>query len=231
MTCLVCGGEMRVETSNFRYTASGLPNVTLVGVEIRRCRQCGESEVGIPNIEGLHRTLAEMITRQRGQLTPAEIKFLHKYLGLSGVDFARHMGVTPETVSRWEKGTLRMGTTAGRLLRWLVATREPASAYPIDMFTGDRAPSSASDRLGVSLFGSLWREARGSSHGEIPILRDVSQLGCLEEFASTARADVLGGLGVFGVVEADFTPEVAGTLAFMKPGRVRPGTSRHSATA
>ena len=36
---------------NYSYTASGLPYVTLVGVEVRRHKGCGEHEVVIPRIE------------------------------------------------------------------------------------------------------------------------------------------------------------------------------------
>jgi transcriptional regulator with XRE-family HTH domain len=57
--------------------------------------------------------------------------------GWSGVDFAKHMGVTPETVSRWESAEhlKPMGGTAERLLRLAVAYGQPIDEYPIDMLT------------------------------------------------------------------------------------------------
>ena len=58
MMCMRCGAAITVARENFLYTASGLPNVTLVGVEVRRCPSCGEFEVAIPRIEDLHRTIA-----------------------------------------------------------------------------------------------------------------------------------------------------------------------------
>ena len=159
MTCLQCGGEMKSKKENYHYAASGLPDVTLMGVEVRRCAECGESEVAIPNIEGLHKALALSVARQPGRLAPAEIKFLRKYLGLSSVDFAKHIGVTPETVSRWESGVVKMGSTAERLLRWFIATREPVSDYPLDMFTALAEAKPRPARRGLVLSGSHWHES------------------------------------------------------------------------
>jgi putative zinc finger/helix-turn-helix YgiT family protein len=122
---------------NHRYTESGLSNVVLVGVEVRHCPNCGENVVAIPRMEELHRTLAMALIRHTGRLAPSEIRFLRKWLGWSGVDFAKHMGVAPETVSRWEsmENLKPMGGTAERLLRLAVAYGQPADEYPIDMLT------------------------------------------------------------------------------------------------
>jgi putative zinc finger/helix-turn-helix YgiT family protein len=123
---------MKVARENYSYTASGLPYVTLRGIEIRRCPQCGEHEAVIPRLEELHRTIAEAVSEKPARLAPAEIRFLRKYLGWSGADFAKHMGVTKESVSRWENGHEPMGPTADRLLRLMVATIAPVKDYPID---------------------------------------------------------------------------------------------------
>jgi putative zinc finger/helix-turn-helix YgiT family protein len=133
---------------NHRYTESGLSNVVLVDVEVRRCQNCGEITVSIPRIEELHRTLAMALIRQTGRLAPSEIRFLRKWLGWSGVDFAKHMGVAPETVSRWEsmENMKPMGGTAERLLRLAVAHGQPVDEYPIDMLidiSDDQAPNTA----------------------------------------------------------------------------------------
>src|SRR5262245_59210113 len=110
---------MDSKVTSHRYKESGLPHITLVGVEVNRCRSCGEEEVGIPAIEQLHKTIATALIRKRVPLTPEEIRFLRKYLGLSGIDFAQRMGKAPETVSRWENGGLSMDSAADRLLRMM----------------------------------------------------------------------------------------------------------------
>jgi putative zinc finger/helix-turn-helix YgiT family protein len=131
-TCGQCDASVKTKRENYRYTASGLPTVTLLGVEVRRCPRCGETEVVIPAIAELHRAIAGAVIRKRARLTPPEIRFLRTVLGWSGTDFAKHMGTTPETVSRWEHGQ-PIGTAADRLLRLLVATKAPIEPYPVDI--------------------------------------------------------------------------------------------------
>ncbi|MFC1529569.1 type II TA system antitoxin MqsA family protein [Gemmatimonadota bacterium] len=106
----------------------------LKGVKITNCPGCGESGVAIPKINQLHEVLAEAIARTSQRLEPAEIKFLRKYLGWSGLEFASRMGVTPETVSRWEHGARPMGSTADILLRLSAITLSPVDEYPVPEF-------------------------------------------------------------------------------------------------
>ncbi len=86
----------------------------------------------IPKIEQLHRAIALAVVSKRPRLTAHEVRFLRKYLGWSGADFAKHMGVTPESVSRWENEREQMSPVADRLLRLMVVTRAPVSEYPLD---------------------------------------------------------------------------------------------------
>jgi putative zinc finger/helix-turn-helix YgiT family protein len=159
MKCVECGAEMTTHRENYKYGACGLPGVTLVGVDVSRCRDCGEVEVAIPNIEGLHRVLAQEVARKRERLTPAEIRYLRKWLGLSGVDFAAHVGVTAETVSRWEQGATAMGGSAERLLRWFVFTREPVSEYPLNMLKDVAIAQPRPIKVGLRVEHGHWQAA------------------------------------------------------------------------
>ena len=156
MSCEQCGGPTTTARENFHYTASGLPNVTLVGVDMTRCPKCGSFEVDIPRIEDLHRTIAGAVVTKRAPLTPAETRFLRKWLGWSGVDFAAHMGVTPETVSRWEAGSLGMGAAADRLLRLMIVNRAPVQDYSLEQLKTIDESTSAPFRLGVQADGKGW---------------------------------------------------------------------------
>lgn len=157
MKCEMCGSQMTTAIENYRYTESGLSFVTLTGVEVRRCGQCGEEEVVIPRIEDLHRAIALSVIRRSPHFKPEEIKFLRKYLGWSGADYARRMGVTSETVSRWEKGVLPMGTTADRALRLAVAVGFPTRDYSLDtLATLKDQPSPY--RLGLQSVTDGWVE-------------------------------------------------------------------------
>ena len=156
MNCEQCGGPTTTARENFHYSASGLPNVTLIGVQVTRCPKCGAFEVDIPRIEELHRTIAGEVVTKRAPLTPAEIRFLRKWLGWAGVDFAAHMGVTPETVSRWETGNLRVGASADRLLRMMVVNRAPVQDYSLEMLKAIDESASTPFRLGVEADEKGW---------------------------------------------------------------------------
>jgi putative zinc finger/helix-turn-helix YgiT family protein len=131
MKCKRCGSAAHSERENYDYSSSGLP-VTLVGVEVRSCPSCGEKSAAIPNIEGLHRAIAIAVAHKPARLTGGEVRYLRKYLGWSGADFAKNIGVSAEIVSRWENDREQIGAANDRLLRLLVANAEPVSHYPVE---------------------------------------------------------------------------------------------------
>ena len=131
MNCKSCGGSLSVNRENYDYSSCGLP-VTLCEVQVRHCEQCGDRGAAIPNIEGLHRAIAMCLIRKLARFTGAEVRFLRKFLGWSGADFAKHIGVSPEIVSKWENDRERIGAANDRLLRLLVANREPVGHYPVE---------------------------------------------------------------------------------------------------
>jgi putative zinc finger/helix-turn-helix YgiT family protein len=126
--CALCGGEMTSRRGPHLYDKTGL-RVTLVNVEIRECTKCGDRQVMIPRVLELHELIARSILQKHSPLAPAEIVFLRKHLSWSSEDFARVLGVTRETVSRWENGKLRMSAQADRLLRMLAVSSEPIEDY------------------------------------------------------------------------------------------------------
>ena len=128
--CDECGGPVTVEKNAVRrYDFGGLPHVVLHGVEIVRCQACGMEDAVIPRIEQLHQVIATHLINQRRGLAPVELRFLRTHIGFSTADFAKCMGVTRETVSRWETGNKPMGAQADRLVRLLVATTPPIIDY------------------------------------------------------------------------------------------------------
>jgi len=157
MKCLVCGAAMKTTRENFRYAACGLPHVTLRNVEVGRCPQCGEEEIAIPRIEELHKAIARALITKPFRLDAAEIRYLRKYLGWSGADFADHMGTTRETVSRWENGTAQIGPQADRLLRLMVVKGAPVSDYSLDTLKAISTEKPAhSLRLGLKVERDGW---------------------------------------------------------------------------
>jgi len=131
--CRTCReAETKTTTENHLYVESGLPNVVLVGVEVRRCPKCGTFEVLLPRVAELHRVIAKAVILKPARLSGAEVKFLRKHLGWSGADFAAHMGVDPTTVSAWEHERKPFGTSSDRLLRLMVARQTPVEDYSLD---------------------------------------------------------------------------------------------------
>jgi DNA-binding transcriptional regulator YiaG len=119
---------METRRENHRYAESGLDNVFLDGIESHTC-DCGERIVSIPRLADLHEVVAFALVKQVARLTDPQIRFLRKYLGWYGVQFAGVMDVDPGTVSRWETGTMSMGTGAERALRLAVLRLRPLEEY------------------------------------------------------------------------------------------------------
>ena len=109
----------------YHYIECGLSQIFLRGIETLICQNsgCADKIVAIPNIEKLHELIADEIAVQKNKLLPEEIKFLRKYLGFSGRDFGKKIGVSSETVTRWERGKLNMKEAVERLLRVLILSK------------------------------------------------------------------------------------------------------------
>lgn len=137
MKCPTCQkGKLRKETiKNYLYTESGLSNIILKNITVKRCSNCGEELIGIPNVAGLHQLIARLLILRPVKLTPSEIRFLRKYIGWSGVDFAKKFHTDRQTVSRWESVRNRrtMNSRAELLLRATVAMGQRIMDYPAHM--------------------------------------------------------------------------------------------------
>ena len=128
---------MQQEKGTHRYCANDGLEVILEGVTISKCTKCKEESVSISQIASLNKKLAIAISRKPHKLSNGEIRFLRKYLGWSGVDFASHFGVAPETVSRWETGAKKMGSSSERLLRMFAIHLSPVDEYPLPQEISD----------------------------------------------------------------------------------------------
>lgn len=130
MKCLECGSTMKKHKENYKYAESGLNNFVLVDTEVYRCGNCGEEEAVIKDIEKLHDFMATYIASKEHKLSGEEVRFLRSHMGYSGVQFAKKVGVKPETVSRWENNKQAIDVPAERLIRVLVLSgAEPSRNY------------------------------------------------------------------------------------------------------
>ncbi len=118
MKCVECGGPMKKGTeARYHYRECGLDNVYLCNITLHKCQNCGAVDLEIPAQLGLHAQLARILANQARPLTAKEFRFLRKHTGLSGKDFATHIGVTAETVSRWENGKENISGPADTVIR------------------------------------------------------------------------------------------------------------------
>jgi DNA-binding transcriptional regulator YiaG len=67
-------------------------------------------------------------------MQPPELKRIRRRLGVTQAALAAQVGVTGNTIARWERGEVPIGAVAARLLRTLTATpatgRVKAKANP-----------------------------------------------------------------------------------------------------
>ena len=127
------GHEMKERRGTTTLEESGV-EIELRDVRIFSCDKCGVETPAIPKMEALFREASHRLAEAPNRLGPKEIRFLRKYLALSGRDFAAKMGVDHTTVSKWERvdEPQDMGKVAERLLRVLVLTSQPVESYPLE---------------------------------------------------------------------------------------------------
>ena len=100
----------------FHFFSCGLPNVFLVGIRYFRC-ECGEHLADIPAIKQLLNLIGRDLAEKDSALSGAEIKFLRKRLGQKATDFAKQIGLEPETLSRIENDHLQASERTDKLIR------------------------------------------------------------------------------------------------------------------
>jgi putative zinc finger/helix-turn-helix YgiT family protein len=162
MKCPICNkGVLKTRREDYLYTECGLQNIVLEDIEVDYCSnpKCGEVMPTIPRILALHSQLALHIARQKAKLSGSEIRFLRKYLGWSSRDAAQHLGVTVETMSRWENGQTPMGASAERLLRVLSIREKPVEEYPLEVLTEVGQKNAPRPRLGMRATSKGWKLA------------------------------------------------------------------------
>lgn len=120
--CPNCGSkDITVARGEHKFLESGLDNVILVNVEIKKCDNCGEKVVSIPNPNQLLKVIGEQIILEPNRLSAPDIKFLRKNIYLKIQEFSQIMGVHRGTVSRWENRSSKPTASEDRLIRMVYA--------------------------------------------------------------------------------------------------------------
>ncbi|HET6376198.1 MAG TPA: helix-turn-helix domain-containing protein [Methylocella sp.] len=102
--------------STYRYTESGLDNVIIDGVDFL-ADDAGDGCVMIPNVNGLHKTIARGIVIRKASMSGPELRFIRTEMGMTQAELAQMLHREPLAVSRWERGETPIDANAEALVR------------------------------------------------------------------------------------------------------------------
>jgi len=120
MKCIACGHETDARKED-RKLDLGLPyHVVAKGAPVHVCSNCGARYPGIQAPLAALNALALWIARRPARLHGSEVRFVRNALGWSQEQLCHRLGVTVETISRWENSKKPIGYQSELALRFLV---------------------------------------------------------------------------------------------------------------
>jgi len=120
-----CGETSIVVRGDYLFVESGLDNVVLRNVKLLKCERCGSVTPLLSKINELTQIIACALVLKPSELTGKEIRFLRKYIGLTGEQFGKKLGLTKEHVSRIENERHPVGSQTERLIRYVSISADP----------------------------------------------------------------------------------------------------------
>lgn len=106
-----CWSGEAVRKEALHYTDCGLDNIFLQnGYEVENLD--GDEYVTITDIDGLHKAIGLHIVLRKKAPTAREMRFLRTEMALSQVELGQKLGVSDQTIARWEKGHTDVPGTA-----------------------------------------------------------------------------------------------------------------------
>lgn len=135
--CSNCGAKAAIVQGTYEFKQLGLP-VRLHGIEIVKCPRCGNEDPIIPRVNKLMRSIAMALIRKPYGLEGAEVRFLRKYLGMTGEEFAEYLDVDKTNLSKWENDADPIGPQSDRLIRLVCLGKghlQKALPAVVDSFT------------------------------------------------------------------------------------------------
>ena len=146
--CFSCGekklqkGEVRLERAvggrEFTATVTGLV-----------CQGCGESITDLQDGERFDLAIAELLSE--GAPGGESFRFLRRAAGLRAADLARLLGLTGDTLSRWENGKYAIDRAAFLVLGQIVRERRRGDTAMLDRIRRIEQPGALPDRVEIDL--------------------------------------------------------------------------------
>lgn len=110
---------MCADSSPYHYTECGLDYVYLIG-GFTISSLGGREFVKIINPEGLHKAIGKFLVTRKKALAGKEVKFLRQEMDMSQPTLAYLLGVSEQTLQKWETGRIpQVSAPADALIRLL----------------------------------------------------------------------------------------------------------------
>lgn len=117
----------------YHYTDSGLDNVYLINGYSEHETPYGRA-VSIENLDGLHEAIAGGLLKATKPLNGAELRFLRHELDLSQKRLAQFLGMSEQSVARWEKKRSHpIEPMADRIVRLIYAECKQGASEVLDL--------------------------------------------------------------------------------------------------
>lgn len=122
--CPACGASAIIITRDPIAQAVAGSTYTVEGFEYNRCTACGEEYFSAGQADDIQRAANAAARRDLQRLSGGETADIRRSLGLTQMQLAERLGVSPGLVARWERGTVLPSAMADRYLRDLATHPE-----------------------------------------------------------------------------------------------------------
>ena len=146
--CASCGAE-KVRKGDVSLVREGGKHVFSATVTGLVCEACGESLTDIRDGERFDLAVAEILSEAAP--TGDAFRFLRKVAGLRARDLAKMLGVTADTVSRWENDKHGIDRAAFFVLGQIVREKREGRTAMLDLLTRGEMPRPLAARIEVHL--------------------------------------------------------------------------------
>ncbi len=138
MRCPSCGSKMisRVLPEYDVGPTIGLPHVFVLNLPALVCSSSSCEDVLLrgPMLEALSTAALRDVLTHSSELGGVEVRFLRKAVGLTQAELAARLGITRETVARWESKGEQLGGPESIAVRAVVGATDgsPVRAQPVE---------------------------------------------------------------------------------------------------
>lgn len=146
--CAACGADKvrKGKVSITREVGTHLFSATVTGLV---CEACGESLTDIRDGERFDNVIADLLTE--APPTGDSFRFLRKVAGLKAKDVARMLGVTGDTVSRWENGKHAIDRAAFFVVAQIVREKREGRTDMLDLLVRGELPKPLPEKVEIRL--------------------------------------------------------------------------------